>query len=128
LACPCCGRMEFPQWFVDMLQTLRDVANLVRREIEEEQGIDIPEIKLVFESGYRCPKHDREIGGRGEHTKAAVDVRYSNSLMCWILIEAGRRVGIKRIGLNRGTIHFGAVSSMPSPRFWHYYNKKVGVR
>lgn len=46
-ACRCCGKAEIDQRLVDALQELRDLANAPIR----------------VTSGYRCPDHNRAVGG-----------------------------------------------------------------
>lgn len=61
LRCPCCGRLVLDFALLDGLQALRELA---RRPVR-------------ITSGYRCPNHNREVGGRPEsyHTRgAAADV------------------------------------------------------
>ena len=62
--CRCCGRIEINPRLVDALQELRDLAGLPVR----------------VTSGYRCPEHNRGIGGatRSQHllgTAADIVVR-----------------------------------------------------
>lgn len=60
-ACPCCGRNEIKDSLVDALQALRD---LIKKPI-------------IVNSGYRCAKHNQEVGGarNSQHVKGtAADI------------------------------------------------------
>jgi len=46
-ACPCCGRADVDMRLVDALQELRDLAG----------------VPVRVNSGFRCAKHNREVGG-----------------------------------------------------------------
>ena len=46
-ACRCCGKTEIDQRLVDALQELRDLAG----------------VPVRITSGYRCPDHNRAVGG-----------------------------------------------------------------
>ena len=95
-ACRCCDRIEINQRLVDALQELRDLAGLPIR----------------VTSGYRCPEHNRAIGGapRSQHllgTAADISVRGMTSAEMYRLaedVEAFRNGGIG-VYPDKGFIH-----------------------
>jgi len=95
-ACRCCDRAEINQRLVDALQELRDLAGLPVR----------------VTSGYRCPEHNRAIGGatRSQHllgTAADISVRGMTSAEMYRLaedVEAFRNGGIG-VYPDKGFIH-----------------------
>lgn len=79
-------------------------------------------------SGYRCPLHDAEIGGRGAHpTGHAVDVHVTGA-DAYRLVALAARHGMTGIGINqRGEmaqrlVHLDdlAGAHFPRPRVWTY--------
>jgi hypothetical protein len=61
LACPCCGRLQLEGRLLTALEKLRSLA----------KG------PVLIHDGYRCPKHNREVGGvpESEHTRGcAADI------------------------------------------------------
>jgi uncharacterized protein YcbK (DUF882 family) len=79
-------------------------------------------------SGYRCPLHDAEIGGRGAHpTGHAVDVHVTGE-DAYRLVMLAARHGMTGIGVNqRGDmakrfIHMDDLGgpNFPRPRVWSY--------
>ena len=54
LACRCCGRLMVDRRLIDALEALRQLAG----------------VPIVIHAGYRCPAHNREVGGvpNSEHT------------------------------------------------------------
>lgn len=88
--CKCCGRIMIDSTLVELLESLFSVLNLSR--------IDVI-------SGYRCAKHDREIGGRGSGSHVdgyAADVRcyykdgsrVPSSVVALTLESMGHKFGI----------------------------------
>lgn len=60
--CRCCGRLQLSQKLLDGLEALRELAG----------------VPVVVNAGYRCPRHNREIGGvpGSEHIHGlAADIR-----------------------------------------------------
>ena len=53
LKCRCCGRIEYDNEFIVRLQAFRYMLNSRFRK-------DVP---LLVSSGYRCDRHNREVGG-----------------------------------------------------------------
>lgn len=95
-ACRCCDRAEINQRLVDALQELRDLAGL----------------PVGVTSGYRCPEHNRAIGGapRSQHllgTAADISVRGMTPGQMYRLaedVEAFRNGGIG-VYPDKGFIH-----------------------
>lgn len=75
MACHCCGKGEVMPELVDALQELRDAVNR----------------PITIISGYRCPKHNREVGGVQDsfHTKGmAADIRVKGMAVPQMAAEA----------------------------------------
>jgi uncharacterized protein YcbK (DUF882 family) len=86
--CPCCGRNEIKQEVIDLLT-----------EFARQVGY-----KLEVTSGYRCEKHNREVGGvpNSFHTQGkAVDVKRPN-LTDKAIRELAWKVGFGGVGIYRG--------------------------
>jgi len=112
LMCRHCGRVFMDPRFMARLENLR--ADFGRA--------------MPVNSGYRCPLHDAEIGGRGAHpTGHAVDVRVAGE-DAFRLVALAARHGMTGIGLNqRGDLEHRFVhlddlggSNFPRPRIWTY--------
>jgi len=61
LSCRCCGRLQIDSRLLDGLERLRQLAGTT----------------VIVHAGYRCPRHNREVGGvqRSEHLEGlAADV------------------------------------------------------
>ena len=62
LSCRCCGRLEYEPRLLDALEKLRELAGR----------------PVIVTSGFRCPEHNRRVGGKPNslHTRGlAADVR-----------------------------------------------------
>ena len=109
--CKCgCGKNNIDIDFVKKLDEARKMAG----------------VPFSIISGCRCEAHNRHSGGglNSSHlTGLAVDIRTSNSLERALIQEALYIVGIRRFGINRGSIHADADKSKPTPRMWDYYEK-----
>lgn len=60
--CRCCGRLQLDSHLVEGLEALRALAG----------------VPVVIDAGYRCPRHNQEVGGvpNSEHTRGlAADIR-----------------------------------------------------
>lgn len=61
LACHCCGRLKVDPRLIEALEALRQLAG----------------VPIVVHAGYRCPAHNRQVGGvpNSEHTRGlAADI------------------------------------------------------
>jgi len=117
MACRCCGVVRMLAMVMDFLENARSV-------------IDKP---LVISSGYRCPKHNNEIGGamRSAHLLgAAVDVRISgidayDFVQMAMDTEEITGIGIKQHGaIGSRFVHVDVMppdgDSIARPRIWSY--------
>lgn len=111
MACRCCGQAKMDPAFMDALQALREAV-----------GEPLP-----VSSAYRCPAHNRRVGGGPEHPLGkAVDLRISGALARRVigLATAFPRLGIKQTGAHEGRfVHLGtgtAEDGLPSPTVWSY--------
>lgn len=72
---------------------------------------------LVIKSGFRCMKHNKEIGG-AEHSKhifgEAVDVHNVRPWLRATLIHEAHRIGFKGFGFYRGHIHLDIRAEGPA--------------
>ncbi|MGB9682877.1 MAG: YcbK family protein [bacterium] len=84
--CPCCGVVMIDRKLVELLQALRD--KIAR--------------PIIVTSGYRCPKHDIEVGGNGSsyHTKGMATDIYSPGVFLDRLKEVADIIGFSGIGIN----------------------------
>lgn len=102
--CKCCGQVAFPENIKALVENVLDPAR-------ERLGHPI-----VVNSGFRCPKHNAEVGGvpNSQHMKGeAADIRCDdNRRLKQIIIDNGRydqlidygtflHVSWKRNGVNR---------------------------
>jgi hypothetical protein len=91
-ACPCCGCNEMDMVFIQKLQQARSFAN----------------IPFNINSGWRCMKHNREVGG-SDHSShllgVAADIQATTSRQRGLILPALYRAGFTRIGLTKTFIH-----------------------
>lgn len=112
LNCPHCGKMEFPEAFLQHLETIRVIF-----------GRPMP-----LNSGYRCPDYNDQIsdtGRDGPHTKGAVDVRISGQdayeLVGWALRMGWTGIGINQKGdFPQRFVHLDRLHLVMRPRIWTY--------
>ena len=92
LACPCCGELIFDARFRQDLNAARTYA----------------QIPFNINSGYRCQKHNAEIGGSetSSHPKGcAADIEATNSRQRFRVIFGLLMAGLTRIGIRKTFIH-----------------------
>jgi uncharacterized protein YcbK (DUF882 family) len=108
--CPCCGEVNINEEFIEKLDKARYLAN----------------IPFKITSGYRCPKHNKEIGGSptSSHMKGlAVDIACENSSDRYRIIEACINVGLKRLGIGENFIHIDGDRDKVWQVVWTYYKE-----
>ncbi len=106
--CPCCGRVAMDYDFIDKLDEARAIAN----------------IPFIITSGYRCEKHNKEVGGKYNSSHLvgkAVDIEVKNSYERFKILQALIKVGFKRIGIANNFIHVdNDINDKPCPVIWLY--------
>ncbi len=109
--CRCgCGRADMEPSF---MMTLQRVRNALGRP-------------MVVNSGFRCPDHDKAIGGAGIHPKGlAADIRIAGETV-YYLLGAAYAMDVRGIGLKQHGpwadrfMHLDTVSGRTRPRVWTY--------
>lgn len=105
--CPCCGEEHMDRAFVQTLQVARDEAS----------------IPFHINSGWRCEKHNRAVGGitGSSHSKGlAADIKIRSKRERWIIVGALKFAGLNRFGLGKGFIHVDADSDKTPRLIWIY--------
>ena len=105
--CPCCRENKTSHKLIDLLDQAREKAG----------------IAFVITSGYRCEKHNREVGGveNSAHTKGlAADIQCLNSQDRYRIVKALLEVGFRRIGIGRTFIHVDIDDSKIQNVIWLY--------
>lgn len=106
-SCPCCGR----NWIDPRVKCL---VSQIEQEIGEE---------LVISSGYRCEKHNREVGGSetSSHPKGlAVDLECERSRLRYKIVGAAIILAVTRIGVRKDFIHLDIDRQKPTRLIWIY--------
>ncbi len=109
--CPCCHKVNMNEEFLKKLDKARDLAGVL----------------FIITSGYRCPKHNKEVGGKPDsaHIKGlAADIECFRSRNRFKIIESLLRVGFTRIGVGKNFIHVDMDSSKPQRVIWTYYGRE----
>lgn len=105
--CPCCGKVEMQDSFLKLIDIARTTAG----------------VPFVITSGYRCEKHNKEVGGKADsaHTKGyAADIKCSDSSTRFKIISALIKAGFNRIGIANSFIHCDCDPSLPKNVIWTY--------
>ena len=105
--CPCCGENKISLEFVYLLDQARKIAG----------------IPFKITSGYRCEKHNREIGGKEDsaHVKGfAADIACNSSKARFKIEKALFLVGFNRIGEDDDFIHVDCCPDKPKNVKWRY--------
>lgn len=105
--CSCCGMVTMDGNFLAQLDEAREIAGT----------------SFVITSGFRCEKHNRDVGGSPQsshlHGKAA-DIAVGNSAERFRIIEALTQAGFSRIGIAKTFIHVDNDNGKPHPVAWVY--------
>lgn len=109
LECHCCGVCLIDDNLISRLNQARDLAG----------------IPFIITSGYRCQKHNSEVGGvpTSSHTKGlAVDIAFKDSNQCFKIMKSLLDAGFKRIGVNfaKSFIHCDIDGSKPQEVLFKY--------
>jgi zinc D-Ala-D-Ala carboxypeptidase len=95
LKCPCCGEIgAIEEFLLPRLQTARIIYNE----------------PIIVTSGYRCEKHNAEIGGATSSLhplSSAIDASYSSGTKLGRLVNAFIAAGFNEIGIYEKHIHAG---------------------
>ncbi len=106
-ACPCCGKDDIKQVFVNMLEEARVKANRA----------------FNINSGVRCIKHNAEVGGvdSSAHVNGfACDIKVTSSADRYAIHRALIDVGFTRFGLAKTFIHVDCAPDKPHKTEWIY--------
>lgn len=113
-ACQCgCGANGMQQEFIDRLE-------LARRDCG---------FPFLVTSGYRCPAHDREVGGgdgRGPHTTGyAADIATPTAGHRFALLHVLLGMGFDRVGVDAVFVHVDMAEAVDAKRYvprvaWFY--------
>lgn len=107
MKCKHCGECHMDDLFMVQLDSAREIAG----------------IPFHINSGYRCPAHDFEVGGSGNHpTGRASDIGFEDSRQAFKILEGLIMADFKRIGISfKGKfIHCDRVENRPTPALWSY--------
>lgn len=110
--CPCCGITYIEQAFVDMLEMARRVADTPFR----------------INSGCRCRKHNREVGGKEDSAhifddglrSCAADIQATDSATRFKILYSLMLVGFTRFGIADSFIHVDGSKFKPQRVVWLY--------
>lgn len=106
--CKCgCNTNEMNQEFVDKLTLAREIAG----------------IPFVITSGYRCPAHNKAVGGvaGSSHTTGyAADISAATGEQKFKIVQALITAGFTRVGIAKSFIHVDSDPKKPSPTIWLY--------
>jgi uncharacterized protein YcbK (DUF882 family) len=103
--CSCgCGGNKMESEFLEKLDAAREIAG----------------IPFVISSGYRCPKHNKEVGSTATNHPLGVasDIRCTDGASRFKIIAALIQAGFTRIGVAKTFIHCDT-NTLPSS-IWFY--------
>jgi uncharacterized protein YcbK (DUF882 family) len=105
-ACACCGKVHVKRELITRLCAMRKSTAQ----------------PIVITSGYRCPKHNAEVGGAktSAHMSGyAADIQVSDSTR-WIIALAASDAGFHRIGIAEKFIHVDCDPTKSTNKLWTY--------
>lgn len=108
--CPCCAEEGIKNDLVLKLQMAHDFLP--------------PNSVMIINSGYRCKKHNKKVGGAHDsaHRKGlAADIQCLNSSERYFLIVALINAGFRRIGMAENFIHCDLDGTKVQSVIWDYY-------
>jgi len=103
-ACKCCGKVRLDPLFVAQLEKARGLAG----------------VPFIITSGYRCPKHNKEVGSTSQnHTSGkAADIKATDGPTRGKILKGLYRAGFDRIGIGPNFIHCDSMDDTESA--WLY--------
>jgi len=102
-----CGQNEMDKSFIYMLEQARDLAG----------------IPFWINSGFRCPDHNKAVGGKEDsaHLKGlAADIDCNGSYIRLVILRSLLIVGFSRIGIGKNFIHVDLDIEKPRKVIWLY--------
>ena len=104
-ACECCGVADMDQSLLWHLDYAREVS----------------EVPFSINSGYRCKKHNKEVGGKPESahlTGNAVDIATPDSRTRFKVIMSLMAAGFNRLGIYDTFVHVDNDKTKPHEVTW----------
>jgi uncharacterized protein YcbK (DUF882 family) len=100
LRCPCCGEIIIDDAFLARLRLAREIAG----------------VPFVITSGYRCEKHNEEIGSssRNHVEGKAADIRATNGPARGKILKGLYKAGFERVGIRKDFIHCDTMEAVES--------------
>ena len=91
LRCKCCGKLGIDQDFLNLLNRARERAG----------------IPFVVTSGYRCEKHNRNVGSSSSNHVfgMAADIKCVESWKRYSMVQAMIFAGMRGIGISKDFVH-----------------------
>lgn len=102
--CPCCHENKMMPSFLDMIDEARTIAG----------------IPCIINSGYRCEKHNKEVGSTSDNHPSgkASDIKCTDGLSRFKIVAALIKAGFNRIGVAKTFIHADCTDKPAS--IWFY--------
>ncbi len=108
--CPCCGENLTSPTLVKKLNKAREIAG----------------VPFVINSGCRCEKHNKEVGGSptSSHLRGlAVDIKTTGSRNRFKILTSLLNVGFTRLGIGESFIHTDIDGAKAQEVIWDYYKE-----
>lgn len=105
--CPCCGKVHMDIDFLEMLETARVIAG----------------VPFAINSGYRCEKHNKEVGSESVNhlSGRAADIHCADGPSRRKMLKGLIAAGFERIGIGKNFIHADSMDRIGMPKsFWVY--------
>jgi uncharacterized protein YcbK (DUF882 family) len=106
LACPCCGKFNMSEPFLQFIQQVRTIA-----------GVPMP-----VNSGVRCREHNIEVGGKPNSPHldgVAVDIHIVSDTNRFYIGEAAFKAGAMGVGIYKNFIHIDRKLRKNGPVMWY---------
>jgi len=103
--CHCCGENNIDIELVTILDDIREILGL----------------PMKVNSGYRCAKHNKEVGGKEDSAHLygkAADTEMLHGRMVWDFVDLAKAKGIQRIGVYKTFVHVDIDRTKPQKVMW----------